>query len=228
MTATRPANVLAALALLALGTTIAAGVARADTASPTSENLASDLTYMVEEERVAHDLYQVLADAHDGARPFSNIVRSEQRHVEAVRALLTAHGITDPTVGREAGSYANTDLQALYDASKTKGTSSWTAAVQIGIAVEKQDIADLEKSLDRTQDAEVRRVYENLLAASRQHLDAFTRAASNGQGAGSGQGVGSGQGAGSGQGVGNGQVAGKGRGTGDGECDGTGRALPKA
>ncbi len=47
-----------------------------------SENESAELSFMREEERLARDLYQAFADKYDGARPFSMIVKAEQKHHE--------------------------------------------------------------------------------------------------------------------------------------------------
>ena len=47
-------------------------------------------------ERLARDLYQLFADTYDQARPFSNIVKSEQRHFDAVGTLLLDDRLGDP------------------------------------------------------------------------------------------------------------------------------------
>ena len=52
-----------------------------------SATLAENLAFSREEERLARDLYQLFADTYDQARPFSNIVKSEQRHFDAVGTL---------------------------------------------------------------------------------------------------------------------------------------------
>ena len=54
------------------------------TASP---ELAEALAFTREEERMARDLYAAIADRYDGARPFSMVTNSEQRHFEAVGTL---------------------------------------------------------------------------------------------------------------------------------------------
>ena len=69
------------------------------------------LIFSREEERLARDLYQAFSDQYDGARPFSKIVASEQRHFDAVGRLLTQYGIDDPAAGATAGSFSDATLQ---------------------------------------------------------------------------------------------------------------------
>jgi hypothetical protein len=132
------------------------------------------IAYMLEEEKLAHDAYVVLADKY-GLRVFSNIQTSESRHVAAVESLVTAYGLADPTSGSGAGTFDNHDLQALYDKLIASGTSSVAKAIQAGITIEKTDIGDLRTRIGRTGNPEVKAVFSNLLRASYKHLAAFQR-----------------------------------------------------
>lgn len=216
------------------GASSASGPAAPATVGATSSPAASvpdgvkaDLAFNRDEERMARDLYQLLATQHTSATVFANIAKSEQRHYDAIGTLLTRYGLPDPAAGKSAGQYANADLQKLYDGWKERGLQSQASAYQVGIELEKRDIADLERMMTQTTKADITRVYSRLLAASRQHLSAFT-AASQGKtvcpsgtpsgtrqgGRGSGPGAGPGLGRGAQQGQGPGQGAGMGRGSG--------------
>lgn len=217
-TSHRTIAAVAAGSMLALGVAVTQAAATpADTPMVGSGATAPDtqtLQYMREEERLARDLYAALAKQHDGARPMSTITTSEQRHYDAVGTLLTRYGVSDPSAGRPAGSYAFPELQKAYDAWLAKGKTSVNAAYQVGIELEKADIADLEKAIAAATDADVRQVYTSLLKGSNNHLDAFEAAAS-GKTVGAGQGMRNGrgrQGMQNGQGLQNGQGMQNGRG----------------
>ncbi len=49
------------------------------------------------------------------------------------------------------------------------------AALKVGIGIEELDIADLEEYISGTDNADLRRVYANLLRGSENHLRAFER-----------------------------------------------------
>jgi hypothetical protein len=192
-------------------------------ATAADATLTATLQFNREEERMARDLYAAVADLYDGARPFSMITRSEQRHFDAVGRLLTTYGIADPSTGRAAGSYADPTLQKLYDGWLADAKKSVDAAYQAGVELEQRDIADLEKSIATSTKTDVDAVLGNLLNASRRHLTAFQNAAGgdltpNGYGPGQGQGPGAGNGAGNGMGR-HGGMGGNGRmGGGTGDC----------
>lgn len=140
-------------------------------------DLAEQLRFSREEERMARDLYAALAAEHDGARPMSRITNSEQQHFDRVGALLEQYGLEDPSEGRPAGEYAFDDLQDLYDGWFAEGKESVNAAYQVGIELEKRDIADLEAIIELSSVEDVDAVLSRLLAASENHLAAFTAAA---------------------------------------------------
>lgn len=191
----------------ALGVAVAQSGAAAPGSGVTLTQATNDaalLAYNREEERMARDLYQALAEHYDGAAPFAMITRSEQMHWSAVGALLTTHGITDPSAGLAAGSYADPAIQALYDGWLQRGLTSLDAAYQVGVELEKRDIADLDSAIARTTLADARQVLTNLRTASERHLAAFQAAASGqtplpGAGQGAGQGMGAGERAGMGR-----------------------------
>lgn len=163
-----------AAVLIAGATALPFAVAPASAVAAQSASVARTLQFNREEERLARDLYVALSRVHDGARPMSNITRSEQRHHDALGRLLTRYGISDPSAGRAPGSYAFPELQKLYDGWYARGKTSLKAAYQVGVELEKRDIDDLTKA----RDADVKRVYSNLLSGSENHLAAFQRAAS--------------------------------------------------
>ncbi|HRW18277.1 MAG TPA: DUF2202 domain-containing protein [Dermatophilaceae bacterium] len=165
---------IAAAAGDSLGTGTRAAATRTASADPT---LTATLTFGREEERLARDLYQLFSDTYGQAAPFSMIVRSEQQHYDAMGRLLAAYGIADPSSGRPAGNYADPALQALYDQWKAQGLTSQTEAAKVGVALEQRDIADLEKAIATTTQADVKQVLTRLLEASKHHLAAFTDAA---------------------------------------------------
>lgn len=137
----------------------------------------SGLQFSREEERMARDLYRQFADEY-GVRPFAEISRSEQRHFDAIGRLLATYGVADPSSGAKPGVYADATVQKLYDGWRTKGLTSVRAAFQVGVALEKRDIADLQGLARLSGAADLDRVYGQLQNASQHHLAAFNAAAS--------------------------------------------------
>jgi hypothetical protein len=135
---------------------------------------AAALQYMVAEEKLAHDVYVTLGEEY-GVRVFSNIARSETQHQSSVAKLLDLYGIKNPTLNDKVGVFDDPKLQNLYDDLIAKGMLSLQDALEVGVLVEKTDIADLKEILAGNEPAEVDRVLTQLLKASYNHLAAFER-----------------------------------------------------
>jgi len=135
----------------------------------------SDLEYMLEEEKLAHDVYTVLFEKWNLAL-FESIAASEQSHMDAIRNLFNCFDLEDPSEGLGFGQFKNADLQKLHDSLVLQGSQSLTEAIKVGAAIEEIDIVDLQERLTRTDQLEIQRVYENLLKGSENHLRAFSNA----------------------------------------------------
>ena len=132
-----------------------------------------NLEFMREEEKLARDVYTHLYGIW-GTAVFNNISISEQRHMDAVLASLNFYGIPDPAAGNGAGVFTNSNLQQLYDDLVVQGEVSEISALEVGIAIEEIDIADLETATSSTNRTDIIRLYSNLLKGSLNHLAAFT------------------------------------------------------
>ncbi len=143
------------------------------TPTPDSQTTEEGLTYMREEEKLAHEVYVFLYDKW-GMQIFQNIAASEQTHTDAVKSLLDAHNLPDPAAEAQPGQFTNANLQALYDQLTAQGSLSLDDALKVGAAVGEIDILDLQARLADDLPADVRLVYENLLSGSYNHLAAFT------------------------------------------------------
>lgn len=136
-----------------------------------SESETDGLLFMVEEEKLAHDVYQYLVTQY-GLAVFSNIAQSEQTHLDALLSIIENHGLTSP-VSLEAGVFNNSNLQALYTELTAKGSQSLVDALLVGGAIEELDIRDLQSYLSATTNSALAQVYTNLLNGSYNHLNAF-------------------------------------------------------
>lgn len=150
----------------------AAVAAPSPTATTDAASLSADLQYLIEEEKLAHDVYVTLGDAWD-LRIFDQIAASETSHQNAVAGLLEAYQITDPRLDG-VGDFSDPALQSLYDTLVAQGLASQAGAIQAGITIEQTDIADLSSRI-ATAPADVAAVLESLLRGSENHLAAFER-----------------------------------------------------
>ena len=140
----------------------------------TAEELTQQqLLYLIEEEKLAHDVYTVFYKEY-GARIFGNILESESTHQEKVLTLLEARDIPDPR-SSDVGVFTDSDLQNFYNELIAQGMENEKEAIKAGIIIEETDIADLQEQLSTTTDADVTSALEDLLKGSENHLRAFNR-----------------------------------------------------
>lgn len=131
------------------------------------------LIYLIEEEKLAHDVYTVLGDTW-GGNTFTNILASEVTHQDQVLNLLTTYAIPDPR-SSEIGVFTIPELQALYDQLIAQGMTSQIDAYKVGVLIEETDIADLSDAMNTTSDTSILTTLEKLRSASESHLAAFNR-----------------------------------------------------
>lgn len=140
----------------------------------TSAALQSRLKYMVEEEKLARDVYTVLAKTAAYPR-FKNIANAEQFHLDQMSMVLKDYGLWNPTLKRGPGVFYNKELSALYKTLITKGQLSALDAIQVGIIIEEKDIADLTAMEKLITQEDIQFVVNYLKAGSQNHLAAFKR-----------------------------------------------------
>lgn len=138
-----------------------------------AESTYADLQYLIEEEKLAHDVYTALYEAW-GSKVFGNILESETTHQNRVAELLVAFDVEDPRAA-EPGVFIDPELQDLYHQLVAKGQTSQQDAIEVGILIEEKDIADIQVQLDTVTDSEIVQVLESLLKGSENHLAAFTK-----------------------------------------------------
>lgn len=148
-------------------------------AGEVDQELAENLQFMREEERLAHELYTLLAEQYPEAGVFANIARSEARHMAAVGRQLDRYDLADLGADLAPGDYAFDALDELYDTWSEDGLVSLDLAIQVGIDLETADIADLERILGLDSSDPAERTLSALLAGSESHLAAFTSAMEN-------------------------------------------------
>ena len=137
----------------------------------TADATVEQLEYLIEEEKLAHDVYSKMFELW-GSKVFGNILKSEESHQSQVLTVMATRDIGDPRSSQE-GVFKNADLQKLYDELIAKGSKSAVDAYEVGVAIEVLDIDDLTKMLATAKDADVIAMMENLRRGSENHLRAF-------------------------------------------------------
>ncbi len=143
--------------------------------SPTelTDPLADWLKFMIEEEKLARDLYLAFYESFK-IPVFKNIPRAEANHMNAVLTLMNEYGVDDPS-SSDNGVFTNAGLQQLYDDLLATGKVSLNEALKVGALVEETDIIDLAGVYELDPGEDFKALAEALMLGSRNHLRAFNR-----------------------------------------------------
>ena len=159
---------ISALAIYMTGTT----VAQAQSYSPEA---IDSLRYMIEEEKLAGDVYRSFGVLYPTIMPFKNIPRSEDMHMATLLGQANAIGLdVSDLTSLAAGQFQNPTLQSLYLNLVAQGSTSSFAALTVGKNIELLDIADLTAARALIpMDSTLYTSYGSLMNASYNHLNAF-------------------------------------------------------
>ncbi len=149
-------KVTSVLAIVALA--LAMAFPAMATTQTTNNDLQQTLVNALQEERLAAATYQAIIDKFGEVKPFTNIIEAEKKHIAAVENLMKLNGVPIPT--NTATATAPKTLQDAYE---------------IGIKVEKEDIALYDELIPQLNDSMVKSVFTRLSNASERHLNAFER-----------------------------------------------------
>lgn len=166
----------AATPTVAVETTPSAAPLPSNAEEAAAENPATTaemLAFIIEEEKLAFDVYTVLGEMWN-SNTMLNIVNSESSHQSQVEGLLATYGVADPR-SSEVGVFTNPDLQALYDQLIAQGSVSKQAAMEVGVLIEETDIADIDEMLGVITEPDIVSVLQSLRSGSENHLAAFQR-----------------------------------------------------
>lgn len=158
-----------AVGMFILGIGLASPVSAADdnygasgASKLTDESLTLEkmIVFAIQDEYLARGEYQKVIEKFGSRRPFSNIIKAEKRHISWLKPLFTKYNVPlPPDRGLELA----------------KIPKRFTEAFQIGVDAEVANIAMYERFLKKDLPEDVRDIFSRLLAASKNHLDAFQR-----------------------------------------------------
>ena len=130
------------------------------------------LTHMAEEEKLARDVYITLGNLWQ-LRPFLNIQKAEQHHMDMVDMLLRRYGMKINNL--PVGKFHDAKVQELYNKLVKMGSKDRIEALKVGALIEDLDIYDLEKYMSEADNKDILFVFKNLTKGSRNHMRAFIR-----------------------------------------------------
>lgn len=140
---------------------------------PITADERSGLLYMLEEEKLARDVYIYLDNLWE-AEQFTNIQNSEDNHMNAIASILDQQKVTYTILPQ--GQFENPVLQDLYADLTTSGSADLLSALHVGATIEDLDIVDLEEYIHNATNATVISTYESLKCGSRNHLRSYVGA----------------------------------------------------
>jgi hypothetical protein len=141
--------------------------------APLSDPEIATLKWMREEEKLARDIYVAMSTKYP-QNIFKNIAASEQKHFDAIGEKLVLYGIEDPALDAP-GFFSVQELQDMYDALLAKGWISYANALEVGVAIEQEDIVDLAAAISGTTSRPLATTYQQLLNSSENHLRSFQK-----------------------------------------------------
>lgn len=156
------AGLLALSMFSASGLLMATEVSLGSTAAlaDTSYTLEEMLHYAIQDEYAAQAEYHAIQNEFGEVRVYTNIMKAEGRHIQALLPLFETYEMTVP---------------ADSASDKVVVPSSLAESYEIGVQAELNNIAMYEAFLKEELPSDVRLVFENLKKASESHLAAFQR-----------------------------------------------------
>ena len=137
-----------------------------------SGNEITQLQYLIEEEKLARDVYNYLFEIHD-LFIFNNIAGSEQKHMYFVQEIMEKYNLENPVIDKP-GYFTNGEIQVLYNSLISIGETSIKDALIVGATIEDLDIYDLEEAYLGTSNTDLQSLYQKLTCGSRNHIRAFS------------------------------------------------------
>lgn len=149
-------------------------ISDSNTTSTITVELQNQLVYLLEEEKLAHDVYIFTTQKWPNlVTPFNNISQSELTHNNAVKSLLQSLNIQTPLITTDLGKFTNPELQSLYNTLISKASISEGDALIVGATIEDMDIKDLNNLASKTTNQDILRIINKLKSGSENHMRAF-------------------------------------------------------
>lgn len=160
-------------------------------------NEQTHLAFMREEEKLARDVYTKLSTMYPEHPIFGRIDDSEQRHTDAVKAMIVKYGLEDPNTNDNVGVYTGKDY-GWYFTEKfhllvERASISELEALYVGAFIEELDMMDInqcpqvivetENGINDitecgkiyTDNTDVSNLYASLLDGSDSHLEGYVK-----------------------------------------------------
>ncbi|DAB28319.1 MAG: hypothetical protein A2513_09030 [Sulfurimonas sp. RIFOXYD12_FULL_33_39] len=137
-----------------------------------SESEAQSLLYVIEKEKMMHEIYVELSEQTElDEFDFASFLEGRQYD----KLLFTADRLDVDTssLSTETGVFSNAEIQNIYDTLMLEASVSTEAAVNVAIYMEESAIAELEVITDNTESILLERVYFGLENSSLNQINIF-------------------------------------------------------
>ena len=160
-------------------------------------NEQTHLAFMREEEKLARDVYTKLSTMYPEHPIFGRIDDSEQRHTDAVKAMILKYGLEDPNTNDNVGVYTGQDygwyFTEKFNLLVERASISELEALYVGAFIEELDMMDInqcpqvvvetENGINDitdcgkiyTDNTDVSNLYASLLDGSDSHLEGYVK-----------------------------------------------------
>ena len=160
-------------------------------------NEQTHLAFMREEEKLARDVYIKLGDMYPEHPIFGKIDDSEQRHTDAVKAMIEKYGLQDPSTNDNVGVYTGEEygwyFTEKFEELVARASLGELEALYVGAFIEELDMMDIEQcpkvivATDNgindvsecgrvyTDNADIDHLYASLLDGSDSHLEGYVK-----------------------------------------------------
>jgi hypothetical protein len=129
------------------------------------------MAFILEEERMARDLYLEFYKTTRLA-VFLDVADSEEIHIASILTLMERRGL--PAPAESPGVYADKALQRMYE-DLLAAADSPEAALRAAARVEEASVHDLSTEIEGTLEPDLISVYGGLMVGSEKHLRTFVR-----------------------------------------------------
>lgn len=134
-------------------------------ATQANEATAMALRATLEDELTAQALYAAILSKHGEVRPFTNIIRAEERHAQLLRTLMERHHV---------------DASGVTARALPEIPATVPECAELGAKIERDNVAMYDRFVGVATDADIKAAFERLRAASlNNHLPAFERIAAS-------------------------------------------------
>jgi hypothetical protein len=157
---TSAALVMAVMASLVVALAGEVPFGAAGAAMDESFTIEEMLIYAIQDEYMAQGEYEAIMEEYGVQRPFSNIIKAEERHISMLLPLLEKYDVEVPA--------DDTADRVVIPASIAEGYKA-------GVDAEIKNIEMYESFLEEDLPDDVKAAFERLKSASEKHLSAFER-----------------------------------------------------